>query len=202
MYFEKPQKNVKRLYVVSSIASSSSWSWEAASQVFCRWVNRMRGRERPVHGSRYTDVAIGNKHWSWKTDPWRTRFSLGCVFKEIDVTEECIKMRKLVTSNLLSSPQIVWIQDSLSQNGHDFLKYLKNGNPEWGTSPLPWWWVGFPSFTRFPHCFIYMISTYRTPLHTRHRPSLKYCRCRNETFQRPVKPLITSEGRLFTLIPS
>lgn len=47
-------------------------------------------------------------------------FSLGYVFKEIDVTEECIKMRKLVTYHRFSSPEIVLIQDSLSQNGHDF----------------------------------------------------------------------------------
>lgn len=33
-------------------------------------------------------------------------FSLGCVFKEMDVPEERLKMRKLTTSNL-SSPEIV-----------------------------------------------------------------------------------------------
>lgn len=72
----------------------------------------MRGREGPVHGSRYTDVAIGNKQTLVREDRPMTHpiffaFSLGCVFKEIDVTKECLKMKKSVTSNLLSSPQIV-----------------------------------------------------------------------------------------------
>lgn len=34
-------------------------------------------------------------------------FSLGCVFKEMDIPEECLQMRELATSKLPSSPKLV-----------------------------------------------------------------------------------------------